>query len=66
MKLQLAVRKCRGKGQCLSFPDPPIRCAACEWRGEGGPWVLRLPWKQPIFRSAAVLEVERETVQAEA
>lgn len=30
-----------------------------EWRGKGGPWLLRLPWKQPIFQSAAVLGVER-------
>jgi hypothetical protein len=43
----------------LALSSPQIGHAASERSGEGGPWVLQLPWKQPIFRSAAVSGVER-------
>lgn len=51
------------EGQQSQFPrpspHPKLGLTACEWRGKGGPWVLWLPWKQPVFQSAAVLGVER-------
>ena len=52
------------EGQHLSSPGPLHPSSldvqlVSEQRGKGGPWVLRLPWKQPIFQSAAVLGVAR-------
>jgi len=55
---------CVQEGQHLSSPGPlhppnlDVQLVS-EERGKGGPWVFRLPWKQPIFQSAAVLGVER-------
>lgn len=55
---------CVQEGQHLSSPGPlhppnlDVRLVS-EQRRKGGPSVLRLPWKQPIFQSAAVLGVER-------
>lgn len=53
-----------GGGSASQLPWPPhppnldVQLVS-EWRGKGGPRVLRLPWKQPVFLSAAVLGVER-------
>lgn len=60
---------CVEEGQHLSLPGPPHPSnldmqVVSEWRGKGGPWVLWLPWKQPIFQSAAVLGVERLPAEA--
>lgn len=46
----------------LVLPTPPNLAMqfVSERREKGGPWVLQLPWKQPIFQSAA-LGVERLT-----